>query len=85
MIPGVIEGATHKYERPPGTTPEECGPLMVRVEEVQYTEGVSKHFTSAWFPTPDELKRLNDGAPVLLTIVGPGLPPASLTVGSNEL
>lgn len=37
-------------------------------------------FISAWFPTPEELKALNDGAPVYLFIYGAGHPPVYLGV-----
>lgn len=36
---------------------------------------------TAWEPTPDELERLNKGAPVYLRIVGSGHPPVMLEVG----
>lgn len=86
MIPGVIEGWNVRFDPPRGATKEECRPLHVRVEEVQYTNGIAMHHVSAWFPTPDELKRLNEGAPVNLTIVSAsGQPPVALTVGENPL
>lgn len=36
---------------------------------------------TAWEPTPDELERLNKGAPVHLRILGSQHPPVMLTVG----
>jgi len=36
---------------------------------------------TAWEPTPDELARLNAGAPVILQILGTGHPPVMLLVG----
>lgn len=36
---------------------------------------------TAWEPTPEELAKLNAGAPVLLRILGSGHPPVMLTVG----
>ena len=36
---------------------------------------------TAWFPTPDELKALNAGAPIHLTVVGRGHPRVMLGVG----
>lgn len=37
--------------------------------------------TTAWFPTPDELAALNAGAPIHLTLIGPGHPPVMMSVG----
>jgi hypothetical protein len=39
--------------------------------------------TSAWEPTPDELKRLNAGASVHVSIYGNSPPPMIVTVGSS--
>lgn len=36
---------------------------------------------TSWSPTPDELARLNAGAPVVLTILGTLHPPVMLSVG----
>lgn len=36
---------------------------------------------TAWEPTPDELARLNAGAPVILQVLGTGHPPVLLMVG----
>jgi hypothetical protein len=36
---------------------------------------------TAWFPTPDEIERINAGAPIHLRIVGTGHPPVMLNVG----
>ena len=38
---------------------------------------------TAWFPTPDELAALNNGAPVILRVVGTGHPPVMLTTGDS--
>ncbi len=85
MIAGIIEGANHVFGKPTDMTDAECHALHVRVEHVQYAGGTGQQFVSAWLPTPDELKRLNEGAAVHLTIVGNGHPPVSLSVGTNEL
>jgi hypothetical protein len=37
--------------------------------------------TSAWFPTPEEIERLRDGAPIYLTVLGRSHPPVGLAVG----
>lgn len=36
---------------------------------------------SAWEPTPEELQRLNAGAPVLLRVLGSAHPPVMIEVG----
>jgi hypothetical protein len=85
MIAGAINGANHRLGKPSDMTDAECHPLAVRVERVQYADGETLEFTSAWYPTPDELKRLNEGAAVYLTIVGQGHPPVRLSVGESVL
>lgn len=85
MIAGAIEGATHSLAKPNDMTDAECHALRVRVERVQYEGGEALQFVSAWYPTPDELKRLNEGAAVHLRILGPGHPPVSLGVGESVL
>ena len=37
------------------------------------------HMTSVWEPTPAELKMLNEGGAVRLTILGTGHPPVKLS------
>lgn len=41
-------------------------------------DGVN-HMTSVWEPTPAELKMLNEGGAVRLTILGTGHPPVKLS------
>jgi hypothetical protein len=36
---------------------------------------------TAWEPTPDELVRINAGAPILLRLLGRAHPPVMITVG----
>lgn len=84
MIPGAIAGANLTLGKPRDMTDQECHPLRVRVEEVQYAEGIMRTFTSAWQPTPAELERLNKGASVHLTIVAAGHPPVIVGVGECE-
>lgn len=81
MRPGVIEGHTHCFGKPGDMSDEECFALHVRMGNFNGLD----QLTSAWFPTPDELQRLNDGAPVLLSIIGGGHPPVMLEVGENSL
>lgn len=80
MIPGHITNHTLVLA-PPGDwdplTEPGCGRLPIRIEVT--TAGPL--LRSAWLPTPEELARLNAGAPVLLGILGGMHPPVSLDVG----
>jgi hypothetical protein len=82
MIPGVIQGANLRLGKPSDMSDEECKPLHVRrcTDESGYAI-----MQSAWFPSPDELKRMQEGAPVIFTVYGTVHPPIWLDVGSNEL
>jgi len=85
VIVGAIEGANHCFGKPDSMTDKECFSLRVRVERVEFEGGMTTQFVSAWYPTPDELKRLNEGAAVHLGIVGGGHPPVWLAVGESPL
>ncbi|RZN30466.1 hypothetical protein [Bradyrhizobium sp. Leo121] len=76
MIPIRIKGSTHYLGAPKGWDPDKDGPclhLAVRAS----ADGT--RWESAWEPTPDELKALNEGSPVILRVVG-GQPPVMLYV-----
>lgn len=82
MIPGRIPGATRWLGAPPDWKPEEhgdCAHLAIR--DMPINGGVAA-MHSVWEPTPEELTRLNAGAPVYLCVVGVVHPPVSLAVGS---
>ena len=75
MICLRIQGATHRLGAPKGWDDEKHGPcnaLSVRLTE-------DGHFESAWEPTPEELRLLNAGQPVILSVVG-GQPAVFLRV-----
>lgn len=79
MLIGRIEGATHRYGQPKDWDEEKngkCQTLPVRVHDV----GGMQCMTSSWQPTPEELARLNAGAPVHLHIFSCVHPPVCLTV-----
>jgi len=40
--------------------------------------------TTAWFPTPEELQRINDGEAIYLRLFGSSHPPVYMTVGGAE-
>lgn len=79
---GRIQGATRNFGAPVGWEKDKhgtCGGLPIRDE--MHRPGLPS-MVSAWFPTPDELARLRDGAPIYLTVVGTVHPPVALTIGN---
>jgi hypothetical protein len=81
MIIGRIAGATRIFGKPADMTDAECGALAVR--DVEYDGRPA--MVSAWYPTPQELFRLSEGAPIYLSIYGNIHPVVSLDVGENKL
>jgi len=76
MIPMRIEGTTRKLGAP-GDLPN-CVSLCIRDEIV---DGVHM-MASAWSVTPEELERLNNGANIVLWVVGRSHPPVQIMVGT---
>lgn len=76
MKPGHIHGATRFFGG------ENLQTLAVREDKLDNGGTV---LTSAWFPTPDEMARMLDGAPVYLSIMGNNHPAVLLEVGENVL
>lgn len=74
MQPGAIRDSNFTYTAPPGM--DNCADLHVKVEAIDNC----RVMTSAWFPTPEELERLNKGEPVLLSVWGFQHPPVGLGV-----
>ena len=77
MIAKRIQNATHNLGAPKDWNEEKngrCNQLWIRVE--------NGRSLSAWEPTPEELKILNEGGSVILHIVGWQVPVA-LTVEKN--
>lgn len=72
----TIPGATVNLGAPKGWDPKlegvECGALPAHYD--------GQKFTSQWRPTPEELERLNQGAPVFLQAYGEGHPPVNVYV-----
>lgn len=80
MLSGRIEGATRGLGAPSdwdAAKQGDCHTLSVR--DVMTQAGPA--MTSAWFPTPDEIARIEAGAPIYLTVFGSGHPPVGMTVG----
>lgn len=66
-----------------GATGDMLSEPAVRIVRQDYADGsppVYPCYMSEWVPTPEELARINAGAPVRMLIVGGGLPPVSLWV-----
>lgn len=69
---------------PPGMPFEECNALPITRVVWQDTGGHG--VVSYWMPTPDELRRLNAGQAVRLTVLGQTHPPLALGVdGDGEI
>jgi hypothetical protein len=73
MLFGVTKGAIKsiKHRRTWGWLSDDAPPKEISAPSM----------VTAWEPTPDELARLNAGAPVHLRILGSAHPPVLLTVG----
>ena len=81
MLPGRIEGATHRLGAPRDWDKAHHGPcaaLTVRFEPTP----AGPTWTSAWYPNADEIERISKGAPIYLTVVGPAHPPIAIAVGA---
>lgn len=74
MLIKHIEGATRVLGKSQGY-------LGLPVRDVIFDDGTRAMMT-AWEPTPDELKALLAGAPIILSVIGTGHPPVILSVGT---
>lgn len=78
MMIGRIEGCTRVLGKAQGY-------LGLPLRDVLIHDTVTGPGTpameTAWLPTPDELARLNAGAPVILRVIGTGHPPVMIDVG----
>ena len=77
---GMIEGATRIIGKSQGYLG-----LPLRDELISCTVGGdgTPAMVTVWFPTPDELERLNAGAPVHLRVLGEAHPPVIVEVGNT--
>lgn len=71
---GRIRGCNFVYRAPEGM--ENCQDLHVKVTE----QDGCRIITSAWFPSPDEVKRLSEGQPIYLHVYGSGHPVVGMSV-----
>jgi hypothetical protein len=69
MIPGVIEGWN--------TVLLGDGANVRDLKALRTEEGC---FVTAWYPTPEEMRSLNQGSPVYFFVFGNSHPPASIGV-----
>ncbi len=80
MIIKMIEGATRILG-------ESQGYLGLPLKDEPIHDSVNGENTpsmvTAWGPTPDELARINAGAPILLRVLGTVHPPVMITVGEQ--
>lgn len=66
--------------QPPSDWPQdqvECAPLGVTIMELEDSTPCIKSY---WRPSEQELQWLNEGAAIVLFVVGPGMPPVALSV-----
>ena len=78
---GNIEGATITLGAPKNWDEERDGKCLGLPIRQEVVNGSLPAMTSAWLPTPEELARLNAGAPVLLRVIAIAHPPVMLDVG----
>ena len=79
---GRITSATRNLGAPADWDPSKdgvCGGLPIRDEP--HSPGVNR-MVSAWFPTPDEIALIQNGAAIYLAVIGTAHPPVSLYVGN---
>lgn len=79
MIIAMVEGATRVLGKHQGYLG-----LPVRDEVINCAVNGpnTPAMVTAWTPTPDELAKINAGAPVLLRVLGSSHPPVMLFVGA---
>ena len=74
---GRVAGATRVIGKEQGYTG-----LPLRDEVINCSvNGLTPSMVTAWLPTPEELARLNAGAPVHLRVLGTAHPPVMVDVG----
>lgn len=63
---GRIHGATRTFGPPKGVGQDDCQNLAIRDEPTD----MGNCMVSAWYPTPDEAKRILSGEPIYLYVFG---------------
>lgn len=78
MIIKRIEGATRVIGKAQGYLGLPLRDIRI---ECSVNGDATPAMETAWEPTPDELARLNAGAPIILRILGSAHPPVNVYVG----
>lgn len=79
MIIGRIEGTTRVLGKSQGYLGLPLRDVLVS----STTDGPhTPAMETAWLPTPDEIERINAGAPVILRVLGTSHPPVMVEVGT---
>lgn len=66
---------------PTGVPSEECGDLPIT--RIRFNDAGGVAVASYWMPDADELRRLNEGQPVRLTVLGRTHPPLAVAVDGD--
>lgn len=74
MQPVYFEGA-QEIKKPTDMTDEDCFSVWASkgVDEAGFP-----YYLTAWKPSYEDLKSLNDGMPIYIKVIGTGLPPMSV-------
>jgi hypothetical protein len=78
---GRVEGFTRVLGRGQGYVPLPIKDIRVNYVGLDGREVSVPAMLTAWFPTPEEMQLLLQGAPIMLTILGNGHPPVTMEVG----
>ncbi len=73
--------ANHTIGKPHDMTDEECHSVRAHVGK---DETNTPFISTVWQPSYEDLKALNAGRPVVLKILGMGMPPVSLYTVDDE-
>lgn len=77
---GHISGATRNLAAPSDWDKATNGPCLgLPIRDERTSAG--KVMVSAWFPTSEEIERIQAGAPIYLGVYGSAHPPVSMSVG----
>lgn len=76
MKPIDFEGTNVELVKPDDMTDEQCGPLTALFGED--LETARPCFITAWQPSNDDLKAINEGKPIYLKTIGKSFAPALL-------
>jgi len=82
MKPTTIDGANMTLGAPKNWKPGDLPVADLAIRAEQMFEGVQM-MSSAWSPDPDELERIEEGAPIILTVIGSNHPVVAVSVGQT--